>query len=138
MLAAYGYGVAGLLFLFNHFKKPIVMDDDRRMLLLDKFLTSTDQTGRFIVVSKRTGRKYFVEPIAQKESESTQWGDVNPATKKVEGDYGDKYKGSIDKSQSLITEENGFNEIHETGVGVSPLSYIEKLDAQYPDKQEGA
>lgn len=114
------------------------MDDDRRMLLLDKFLTSTDQTGRFIVVSKRTGRKYFVEPIAQKESESTQWGDVNPATKKVEGDYGDKYRGSIDKGESLITEENGFKEIHETGVGVSPLSYIEKLDAQYPDKQEQA
>lgn len=23
------------------------------------------------------------------------WGDINPATKKVEGDYGEKYKGSV-------------------------------------------
>lgn len=53
---------------------------------LDKrFLTNTDETGRFIVKSLVTGKKYYVEPIG------------NPATKKVEGDYGQKYTGCISK-----------------------------------------
>ncbi len=46
---------------------------------LDKrFLTNTDETGRFIVKSLTTGKKYYIEPI----------GNGHPATKKVEGDYG--------------------------------------------------
>ncbi|MCK8480370.1 hypothetical protein [Psychroserpens algicola] len=31
--------------------------------LMKRFLTGTDQTGRFIVSSKITGITYFVEPI---------------------------------------------------------------------------
>lgn len=54
---------------------------------LDKrFLTNTDETGRFIVKSLVTGKKYYVEPIGN--GHPADWGDINPATKKVEGDYG--------------------------------------------------
>lgn len=54
---------------------------------LDKrFLTNTDETGRFIVKSLTTGKKYYIEPIGN--GHPADWGDINPATKKVEGDYG--------------------------------------------------
>lgn len=39
-------------------------------------------------------------------------GDVDSATKKMTGSYGDKYKGSIRKDESMITKENGFDKIH--------------------------
>jgi hypothetical protein len=97
-----------------------------------QFLVNRDDTGRFIVISYRTGRNYFVEPI---ETEHTpRWGDVNPATKKVEGTYGDKYRGGISEKESLLTPENGFTEVHYSGVGSSPFTVIETLDAQLPDK----
>lgn len=98
--------------------------------LQEKFLTNTDETGRFIVSSKRTGKTYAVEPIGYTR---TGWGDVNPATKKVEGEYGDKYRGSIAKEDSLITEENGFINIRTLEPGTSPLHAIEVLDSKYPD-----
>lgn len=95
-----------------------------------QFLVNRDDSGRFIVISYRTGRKYFVEPI---ETEHTpHWGDVNPATGKVEGSYGDKYRGGIKEKESLLTPENGFTEVHYSGVGGSPFTVIEALDAQYP------
>lgn len=50
-----------------------------------RFLKNTDDTGRFIYQSLVTGRKYYVEPIGG----HSDWGDINPATKKVEGDYGE-------------------------------------------------
>mgnify|MGYP000920580981 CR=1 FL=1 len=69
-----------------------------------RFLKNTDDTGRFIYQSLVTGRKYYVEPIGG----HSDWGDINPATKKVEGDYGEKYKGSVSEKESMITPENGF------------------------------
>jgi hypothetical protein len=93
-----------------------------------RFLTDTDHTGRFIVTSTKTGRKYFVEPI---DGKPVQWGDVNPATKKVEGEYGDKYKGSISKEESLITEENGFIKIDILEPGCSPFAEISRRDEEY-------
>ncbi len=94
------------------------------------FLVNSESTGRFIVTSFRTGKKYFVEPI---ENEHTPvWGDVNPATGKVEGSYGEKYRGGIKEKESLITKENGFDKIHYAGTGSSPLSLITDLDAKYP------
>lgn len=36
------------------------------------FLTNTDDTGRIIVYSNRTGRKYYVEPIGN--SRPADWG----------------------------------------------------------------
>lgn len=103
--------------------------------VLKKFLTETDHTGRFIVTSLRTGKKYFVEPIG---TSNVKWGDINPATGKLEGNYGKKYEGSIHKKDSLITEENGFHNIVELDPGMSPAAYIEKADAKYPDKSEKA
>lgn len=96
--------------------------------LRQKFLTNTDETGRFIVTSKRTGRSYYVEPTG---TTKTRWGDLNPATGKVEGKYGKKYKGSIREEESLITEEHGFENIKTLKPGISPLAYIDMIDSQY-------
>jgi len=93
-----------------------------------RFLTDSDETGRFTVTSLITGRKYYVEPI---DGKPVQWGDVNPATKKIEGSYGKKYKGSISESESLITKENGFDTITYSGVGSSPFSEIDRRDKEY-------
>lgn len=97
-----------------------------------KFFKDTDHTGRFIVVSYRTGKKYYVEPL---NGNKVNWGDLNPATGKVEGSYGSKYKGSISEKDSLITEENGFTNIKYLDPGVSPIKYIDRLDDQCPDKK---
>jgi len=84
----------------------------------------TSETGAYMIVDQKTGRKFMVEPIGDSH---TVWGDINPATKKVEGDYGDKYKGSIDEKDSVITEENGFKNIKILKVGESPTNYINEL-----------
>lgn len=94
-----------------------------------KFLTRTDETGRFIVKSKCTGKEYYVEPLDN--GLRSEWGDLNPATKKLEGEYGTKYKGSVSEKESLITKENGFNNIITLPSGVSPLEYIDKMDQKY-------
>lgn len=94
-----------------------------------KFLFNRDDTGRFIVKSEKTGKIYFVEPIDG--DERTLWGDYNPSTKKFEGNYGNKYKGSICSEESMITEENGFDKIHTLKTGESPLDYINRIDEEY-------
>ena len=97
-----------------------------------KFLTDTDETGRFIVKSLKTGKTYFVEPVNQ--GTRTNWGDLDPVTRKMTGSYGEKYKGSIKPEESLITEENGFDRIHTLDVGESPLDYIDRIDDEYFEK----
>ena len=92
-----------------------------------RFLIDTDHTGRFIVISKETGITYFVEPVGNCR---TNWGDLDPATKKMTGKYGVKYRGSIDDKDSLITDENGFKNITTLQPGVSPLYYINKIDKE--------
>lgn len=95
---------------------------------LDKrFLTNTDETGRFIVKSLVTGKKYYVEPIGN----LLIGGDINPATKKVEGDYGQKYTGCVSEKESLITPENGFKLIETLEAGMSPLSVVYQRDLEY-------
>lgn len=106
------------------------MDMDKEFT--KRFLTNRDETGRFIVKSIKTGKSYFVEAIDGEER--TSWGDVDPATKKMTGSYGDKYKGSIRKDESMITKENGFDKIHTLGVGESPLDYINRIDDEYFEK----
>ena len=66
-----------------------------------KFLTNTEHTGRHIVYSFRTGKSYFVEPI---EGNVVKWGDLDPATGKLTGDYGSKYRGGIYSKDSLDTK----------------------------------
>jgi len=102
--------------------------------LRSKFLTNTDDTGRFIVYSPRTGRSYFVEPI--QTSHTPEWGSVDPATGNLMHKKGDgKYRGGISPSESLITKENGFEKIHLLDKGTSPHNAIDVLDAAYPDKE---
>ena len=103
------------------------MDDKR-------FLKETDKTGRFIVKSKITGKKYYVEPIGN--THAADWGDLDPATKKMTGNYGERYEGCVTEKESLITPENGFEKIELLGPGVSPLSEIDKRDREY-QKQMG-
>ena len=94
-----------------------------------RFLAESDDTGRFIVKSLITGRTYYVEPIDN--GQRTEWGDLNPATKKLEGDYGTKYRGAVSEKDSMITEENGFENIITLKPGESPTDYIERLDKRY-------
>ena len=105
------------------------MNKEELARLKEKFLTDTDETGRFIVKSLRTGKTYFVEAIDA--NQRNQWGDFDPVTKKFQGSYGSKYKGSIKAEESIITEENGFDKIYNLGIGESPLAYIDKLDDEY-------
>lgn len=94
-----------------------------------RFLTNTDDTGRFIVKSLITGRKYYVEAIGT--GHPADWGDINPATKKIEGIYGQKYVGCVNKEDSLITPENGFERIEVLQEGEGPLSVIYARDKEY-------
>lgn len=85
----------------------------------------SEENGRYYITDFKTGRKFCIEPIGN--GHAADWGDINPATKKVEGNYGEKYRGSIDEKDSIITEENGFKNIVTLKPGESPDSYIQKL-----------
>lgn len=93
-----------------------------------RFLANSDNTGRFVVYSMTTGVRYYVEPIGDPY---VQWGDVNPATGKVEGNYGTKFKGSITEHESMITDVNGFSNIDILSVGSSPLAEIYRRDREH-------
>ncbi len=99
-----------------------------------EFLTNTDDTGRFIVTSQRTGRQHYVEPVLGKQRPPT-WGDLDPASKKVTGSYGKKYRGAVESNESLVTLGNRFNKVHELEPGTSPMHAIDVIDAAYPDKE---
>lgn len=96
-----------------------------------RFLRDSDSTGRFIVKSKKTGKRYFVEAIGN--THSADWGDLDPATKKMTGDYGDRYEGCVPEKDSLITEQNGFEKISTIPVGVSPFDEIDRRDREYEE-----
>lgn len=97
-----------------------------------RFLKDSDNTGRFIVKSKVTGKRYFVEVVGN--THAADWGDLDPATKKMTGSYGERYEGCIPEKDSLITEENGFEKITTLPAGVSPFDEIEKRDKEYERK----
>ena len=94
-----------------------------------KFLINSEDTGRFLVKSLKSGKTYFVEAIGDPHLE---WGSLDPATKDLNNKKGwKKYKGSIEEKETLITKENGFDKIYELKPGQSPLAYIENLDNIY-------
>lgn len=99
-----------------------------------EFFKETEHSGRHMVYSFRTGKRYFIEPI---DGNKVDWGDLNPATGKLEGTYGQKYKGSVSKKESLITTENGFINISTLEPGRSPMAEIERRDAEYPTINNG-
>jgi len=82
------------------------------------------KTGRYYVIDHKTKRKFCIEPIT---SNNSNWGDVDPVTKKITGSYGQKYQGSVDIDESIITKENGFKNIELVPKGISPDDYIKKL-----------
>lgn len=93
------------------------------------FLVNSQDTGRFLITSKRTGRTYFIEPQGDPHVE---WGSVDQSTGKMNVKKGwKKNKGSTEREDSLITTENGFKNITTLKAGESPLAYIERLDSQY-------
>lgn len=98
---------------------------------IKNFLVDRDETGREIVVFPETGKKYYVEYI-EPRGFKTGWGDVNPATKKIEGSYGEKFTGAIKADESMITKENGFENIIE-GEG-SPYDTINSLHEEWKRK----
>lgn len=101
--------------------------------LRTRFLTNTDETGRFIVYSQRTGKTYFVEPIVTEKTPA--WGSIDPATGNLMHKKGDgKYTGGVKPADSLITVENGFDadKITMLDRGTSPHHAIDVLDAKYP------
>jgi hypothetical protein len=84
------------------------------------------ETGRYYV--KHGNRTFVVEPIDNTEGNGRKkWGDINPATKKVEGTYGSKYTGAIHEDDSIITKQNGYDELYILGPGESPDSFINNL-----------
>lgn len=93
-----------------------------------EFLVNRDETGREIITFPETGKKYFVEYISPRGHRAT-WGDINPATGKLEGSYGVKVTGAISEEESLITKENGFDDIKE-GPG-TPYWTIQKMHDEY-------
>lgn len=94
-----------------------------------EFLTNRDETGREIVFFPETGKRYFVEYIEPRVMNDVNWGDVDPATKKLTGSYGNKTRGAIKENDSMITKENGFDEIIE-GKG-SPYWKIQRMHNEY-------
>jgi len=98
----------------------------------EKFVYKTEDSGRFIVTSIRTGKKYYVEAIGDPH---LSWGSIDQASGKMNVKKGWKrYKGSIEHEESLINKENGFEKIHSLKAGESPLEYIDRLDSKYEDK----
>ena len=65
----------------------------------------SEKNGRYYVTDLESGRKFCVEPIGDSH---VVWGDINPATKEIEGNYGEKYRGSIDEKDSIIISIYGY------------------------------
>ena len=86
------------------------------------------KTGRFYIKSK-SGKTWCVEPIDDTPIHKI-WGDVDPVTGKLTGEYGmkDNYRGSITSDESIITKENGYDNIYWTKEGQDPISFIDALE----------
>lgn len=90
--------------------------------MIKDFLLNRDETGREVVFYPETGKKYYIEWIGDGYS---RWGDFDPVTKKFTGDYGSKNRGSVTPKESVITEENGFEDIREgKGSAYEHVNYI--------------
>lgn len=75
-------------------------------------MVNRDETGREIITYLETGKSYFIEWIEPKGFR-TDWGSYNPSTGNIENKKGaGKYTGGVREEDSLITKENGFEDIH--------------------------
>ena len=93
-----------------------------------EFLVNRTQTGREIVFYPETGKEYVVEYIHSR-THNVQWGDIDVATRKLTGSYGGMKHGSIDEEDSMITKENGCDDIRYGGG--SPYATIQKMHDEY-------
>ena len=82
-------------------------------------------SNRRYMVYMKSGRKFMVEEIGDPH---ISWGNINPATKKLESIYC-KMDNVIQPEDSQITKENGFKNIINLKPGTSPLGYIDAIDA---------
>ena len=81
-----------------------------------------------------SGRKFCVEEFGDPH---IKWGNINPATKKLEGVFS-KADEVIDEHNTEITKENGFRNICMLNPGTSPFAYIDALDSSGVERFEGA
>jgi len=85
-------------------------------------------TGRYTVRDMATGRTFVVEPIAERGQRTTDRVITNGGTdgeavknkSQVQG-------GSVHDEDSVITPENGFENITVAPAGVSPMDIINGL-----------
>ena len=96
-----------------------------------EFLKNSDDTGRVIIFSPKSGKKYYIEPIYDGK-DSADWGSVIPGQNALVNKKGfEKYRGAVRSKESMITEENGFDKIHILEEGASPFSKIDQLEEEY-------
>jgi len=92
-------------------------------------MLNRDETGREFVFYPETGKRYFIEYI-QPKGYRTYWGSYNPSTGNIENKKGaGKFTGGVLEQDSMITKENGFDEIIE-GKG-SPYAQIEAMHEEW-------
>ena len=97
------------------------------MLSRSEFMVNRDETGKLIVdMYDGTNQSYLVEFIGNGYSD---WGDIDPATKKVTGSYGAKYTGSVKPNESVLVPENGYNDSPEIKGGSYMHSVMIKHEA---------
>lgn len=89
------------------------------------------ESGRYFVYMK-SGRKFCIEEWG---TNHTQWGDIDPATKKLHK-VRVKDVEVIDEDNTIITKENGFKNICFLSPGTSPLGYVDALDSSGVDRIE--
>lgn len=70
--------------------------------------------------------RYVIEPI--EFVRPPEWGDVDPATKNLTGRYHGKTPGACRPDQSVVTEENGFQNIETLPPGASPMEAIRRRE----------
>ena len=93
--------------------------------LRKRFTVNSDDTGRFFVYSPRTGITYFVEPLDT--GARVSWGNVIPGKDKVETVTA-KGRGGVHPDESMITAENGMENIQLLPPGTSPHGEIDRVD----------
>jgi hypothetical protein len=89
------------------------------------------ESGRYFVYMK-SGRKFCIEEWG---TNHTQWGDIDPATKKLHK-VRVKDVEVIDEDNTIITKENGFKNICFLSPGTSPLGYVDALDSSGVERIE--
>tara|TARA_R110000851_G_scaffold71614_3_gene159200 strand:+ start:2986 stop:3276 length:291 start_codon:yes stop_codon:yes gene_type:complete len=70
----------------------------------------------------------FRVEVLKPRTRSKSWGDVDPATGKTTGSYGNEI--GIEEKDSKITKENGYINIVTLPAGCSPGAYIEMRQKQ--------